>query len=139
MIILIVDDNTNDRKLLRMILERHGCGTVIEARDGQEGLELAREHRPDLIVSDAMMPRLDGFAFMRAVKLDDRLKSIPFVFHSSVYTGSRDEELATRLGAEAFIAKPKEPEEFWTEISAVLERIAAGWHPSPFDPMAGEK
>ena len=139
MIILIVDDNTNDRKLLRMILERHGCGTVIEARDGQEGLELAREHRPDLIVSDAMMPRLDGFAFMRAVKLDPVLKSIPFVFHSSVYTGSRDEELATRLGAEAFIAKPKEPEEFWSEISAVLSRIAAGATPTSFDPMAEEQ
>jgi len=120
--VLIVDDNDDDRKLLRMIFQRHGCCEILEGRDGQEGLELARAHRPDLIVSDAMMPRMDGFEFMRSVKIDPQLKSVPFVFHSSVYTGSRDEELANRLGADAFIAKPIEPDRLWKEIEAILAR-----------------
>jgi CheY-like chemotaxis protein len=124
--VLIVDDNANDRKLLRLNLERHGCATVIEARDGLEGLKKAKELKPDLIISDALMPRMDGFEFLREVKRDEAINAIPFVFHSSVYTGSRDEELASRLGAEAFITKPKEPEEFWKEIASILDGLATG-------------
>ena len=119
--VLIVDDNADDRKLLRLNLERHGCEKIIEAHDGQDGLDLARAHHPDLIISDALMPRMDGFQFLRKIKTDETLKTAPFVFFSSVYTGLNDEELALRLGAEAFISKPKEPEEFWKELSAVLE------------------
>jgi two-component system NtrC family sensor kinase len=138
--VLIVDDNGNDRKLLRLNLERHGCEMVIEAREGQEGFDLARAHRPDLIISDALMQGVDGFEFLHMLKTDEALKNIPFVFHSSVYTGSRDEELASRLGAEAFITKPKEPEEFWTEIAAVLERLAIGaMKPPPSGPMEEER
>lgn len=121
--VLIVDDNANDRKLLRLNLERHGCETVIEARDGREGLELAAVHRPELIISDALMPRLDGFQLLRLIKISEELRTIPFVFYSAVYTGLKDEELALRLGAEAFIAKPKEPEEFWREMHAILENL----------------
>ena len=124
--VLIVDDNANDRELLRINLERHGCEVVIEACNGQEGFDLTKAQRPDLIVSDAMMPILDGYDFLRLVKMDEDLKLIPFVFYSSVYTGQKDEELATRLGAEAFIPKPKEPEEFWQKISVILQRVAAG-------------
>lgn len=137
--VLIVDDNADDRKLLRYNLERHGCATVIEARDGREGLQLAKVHLPDLIISDALMPGMDGFGFLRAVKTDEALRGVPFVFHSSVYTGLMDEELALRLGAEAFITKPKEPEEFWREIAAVLENRAAGRKRPLPGPMAGEE
>lgn len=135
--VLIVDDNANDRKLLRLNLERHGCEIVIEACDGQEGLDMARAHRPELIISDALMPRLDGFQLLRMIKMNEELRTIPFVFYSAVYTGLKDEELALRLGAEAFISKPKEPEEFWKEISAVLENLARGQlkalHHAPLD------
>ncbi|HEX2769704.1 MAG TPA: response regulator, partial [Geobacteraceae bacterium] len=79
--ILIVEDNADDRKLLRHTLEHHGC-TVIEARDGEEGLDLAIRHKPDIIVSDALMPRMDGFQLLRALKADPYLKSIPFLFYS---------------------------------------------------------
>lgn len=124
--VLIVDDDATARKLLRLNLERHGCETVIEACDGQQGLELARAHKPYLIISDALMPHLDGFQFLHAVKTDPETKDIPFVFHSSVYTGMKDEQLAFSLGAAAFIPKPKEPEEFWGELSTVMEGIEAG-------------
>jgi signal transduction histidine kinase len=87
---------------------------------------LAKERKPDLIISDALMPRLDGFQFLWTLNMDEDLRKIPFVFYSAVYTGLKDEELALRLGAEGFIARPKEPEEFWRELGAILEKIAKG-------------
>ena len=138
--VLIVEDNTNDRKLLRCNLERHGCETVIEARDGQEGLEMAMVHKPDLIISDALMPKMDGFQFLHKVKMDAGLKSIPFLIYSSVYTGYKEEELALSLGAEAFIAKPKEPGELWEIVAATMGEHTA-WKESVPDTelMDGEK
>jgi two-component system, OmpR family, phosphate regulon sensor histidine kinase PhoR len=124
--VLIVDDNADDRKLLRLNLERHGCETVIEASDGREGFDLARAHRPDLIISDALMPRLDGFQFLWMIKTDEELNAIPVVFYSAVYTGLKEEELAFSLCAEAFIVKPKEPEEFWQELTAILGGLETG-------------
>ncbi|HXC92766.1 MAG TPA: response regulator, partial [Geobacteraceae bacterium] len=59
---LVVDDNAADRKILRYVLERRGW-EVIEAADGEEGLIMARNHGPGLIISDALMPKLDGFQF----------------------------------------------------------------------------
>src|SRR4051794_32514558 len=124
--LLIVDDNHDDRKLLRYTLERHGFETVFEACNGQEGLDIARSNKPDLIISDALMPGMDGFQFLRMVKMDAELRRIPFIFYSAVYTGYKEEELALTLGAETFIVKPKAPEELWDCIAAVLEKLAAG-------------
>ncbi len=137
--ILIVDDNANDRKLLRLIFERNGNHCVTEAEDGLEGIEKARALRPDLIVSDALMPRMDGFQFLWAIKMDERLKEIPFVFYSAVYNGLKDEELALRLGAEGFISRPKEPDGFWREISAVMEKISTGRRKPPPDHILAEE
>jgi len=120
--VLIAEDNSDDRKILRYNLEHHGC-EVIEAQDGQEGLELAATHKPDIIISDAMMPGMDGFRFLRAVKQDEILKSIPFIFYTAVYIGHREAELAISLGAEAYIIKPKEPDELWKELLEVCEEI----------------
>ncbi len=123
--VLIVDDNADSRKILRYTLEHHGCH-VTEASDGLDGLEQAKARAPDLIVSDALMPRMDGFEFLRMVKLDHKLCSIPFVFHSAVYTGLQDKELAISLGAEAFIAKPVQPEELWDALSVFLHKQETG-------------
>ena len=95
---LIVDDNAADRKILRYLLERHG-GEIVEAADGEEALTLARRERPALIISDALMPRMDGFQLLRRIKGDAELRAIPFIFYSSVYTGKMDEDLALALGA----------------------------------------
>lgn len=118
--VLVVDDNAEDRKLLRYVLERQGC-EVIEAADGEEGLAMAGSRRPDLIVSDALMPRMDGFQFLHRVRVAPELQKIPFIFYSAVYTGDKDEKLALALGADAFMVKPHEPDELWREIVAVLE------------------
>jgi len=118
--VLIVEDNADDRRLLRHTLEHHGC-TVIEARDGEEGLDLAIRHQPDIIVSDALMPRLDGFQFLRSLKADPHLRSIPFLFYSATYTGEQEVKLALSLGAETFVVKPTEPEELWEKICAIMK------------------
>jgi serine phosphatase RsbU (regulator of sigma subunit) len=122
--VLIVDDNADDRRILRYTLEHHGC-RVTEAKDGQDGFERLHELRPDLIISDALMPRMDGFEFMRMVKMDPELQYIPFVFHSAVYTGLKDRELAISLGADAFIYKPMEPMAIWEELTVILQQRAA--------------
>jgi len=117
--VLLVDDNINDRTLLRYNFGWYGYDSL-EAANGLEGLELARAEHPDLIVSDALMPVLDGFHLLQAVKADPELRAIPFIFYSAVYTGQQEEELALKMGALAFIAKPKGREEFWAEVSRAL-------------------
>ncbi|MBI5847991.1 MAG: response regulator [Nitrospirae bacterium] len=117
---LIADDNADDRKILRCLLEHHGC-QVTEAADGQEALELVALHLPDLIISDALMPRMDGFQFLRAVRTDKALQSVPFVFYSATYTGEEEAALAISLGADAFIIKPKDLVEFWDELNNIVK------------------
>lgn len=122
--VLVIDDNPDDRRLMRYNFEHHDC-VVIEAGDGQQGLETALQCRPDIIVSDALMPRMDGFQLLRELKKKKETQRIPFVFYSATYTGDREIELAASLGAEAFIVKPKEPEVFWDELSSIIEKCRA--------------
>jgi len=118
--ILIVDDNSDDRELLRLIIERYGH-QVIEACNGQEGLSIAANQKPNIIISDALMPVMDGFQFLRSIKKDKTLNSIPFIFYSATYKEYQDAELALSLGADAFIIKPKDPAELWKEIEDILK------------------
>jgi len=122
--VLIVEDSVVARKLLRYTFEHYGC-TVIDAQDGQEGLKLASLHKPDVIISDALMPRMDGFQLLRALKTDPVLKSIPFIFYSSAYTGDKEAELALSLGAQAFVTKPTEPEQLWEKTCAIMSEWEA--------------
>jgi len=122
--VLIVDDSTPDRSILRHTFQAHGCETI-EAENGREGLAMAAEHRPDLIISDALMPVLDGFGFLRRIKSNELLRDLPFIFYSAVYTGQNEEKLARSQGAEAFLVKPLEPEVLWREVQALLNRHGA--------------
>ncbi|MEN8130946.1 MAG: response regulator [Pseudomonadota bacterium] len=81
--VLVADDDENSRVLLRAALEARGY-TVDDAADGAQALKLAQQEQPDLIVSDIMMPEMDGFAFCAAVKNDTHLNKIPFGVVSSV-------------------------------------------------------
>lgn len=119
--VLIVEDSPSARKLLRITLEHYGC-TVIEARDGVEGLDQATRSKPDFIISDALMPRMDGFQMLREIKSDPELKEIPFIFYSSTYTGDKESELALTLGADAFVVKPAEPEELWKQTCSIRDQ-----------------
>ncbi len=100
--ILIAEDNYEDRKLLRYFLEKRN-NEVIDAADGQEGLDKASVYIPDLIISDTLMPRMDGFEFLRNLKKDPELRSIPFIFYSAVYTGDQEQDLALSLSVPGHI------------------------------------
>lgn len=126
--VLIVEDNANMRRMMRSTFEHHKC-SVIEAKDGQEGLELAASARPDVIISDALMPRMDGFQLLRALKANPELKQIPFLFYSAIYDGDQEEKLALSLGAEAFIDKPTEPEALWKKICSIMNATGNGCLP----------
>ena len=85
----------------------------------------------DLIISDILMPEMDGFQLCRTIKLDDRWKRIPFIFYTATYTSKEDEELALSLGASRFIIKPVEPEEFLAVIEQVVREGESKQLPVP--------
>jgi signal transduction histidine kinase len=123
--LLIVDDNEDNLYLLRTVLEAGGHH-VASARHGAEALVRARQQPPDLVVSDILMPVMDGFELCRQWKADDDLKQIPFVFYTATYTEPRDEALALSLGADGFILKPAEPETFLARLMAILANARSG-------------
>jgi signal transduction histidine kinase len=117
--VLIVDDNRDNMYLLHVLLEGNGF-VVEEAGDGAEALVKAGQFTPTIIISDLLMPVMDGYSLLKHCKADERLKLIPFVVYTATYTDPKDERLALSLGAEAFIVKPAEPETFITRIREVL-------------------
>jgi PAS domain S-box-containing protein len=127
--VLIVDDNVENLYLLRALLQGHGF-RVAEARHGAEALTQAQQNPPDLIISDLLMPVVDGYTLLRQWKANERLKAIPFIVYTATYTEPRDERLALALGADAFVIKPTEPEPFMVIINEVLEKAKRGELPT---------
>jgi len=123
--ILIVDDNLDSRMILGATLKSDGY-TVITAADGAEALKLAREAPPDMIISDILMPVMDGFQFCRQCRDDERLARIPFVFYSASYTGKQDQEFGLAMGAVRFIVKPMDPAEFLKTVKEILSDYEKG-------------
>lgn len=136
--ILIVDDKEENVYYLRALLSGHGW-TVDAARHGAEALVKARQSPPDMVVSDLLMPVMDGYMLLRLWKADERLKQIPFVVYTATYTEPADERLALSLGADAFILKPCEPEKFLARIDQVRNNAAAGEPTPPKFPAGDEK
>ncbi len=117
--ILIAEDDTDSRVYLERILKGNGF-EVDSAENGKIALEKARKAPPDLIVSDILMPEMDGFALCLQWKNDEQLNHIPIVFYTATYTGSQDEQLAMSLGAARFVIKPQPPEALLQIIREVL-------------------
>ncbi len=117
--VLIVDDISVNRYMLETLLTGHGF-EVTTAANGREALDKARLNPPDLIVTDILMPEMDGYTLCRQWKSDDNLKHIPLVFHTATYTDLKDEDYALSLGADRFILKPQEPDIFMNMVKEVL-------------------
>lgn len=103
--ILIIDDNATNLKLTRAILESENH-TVYEAMDGVEGLAFLEIFLVDAIISDVLMPNMDGYRFCQEVRKSPTLKHIPFIFYTATYTSQSDEQLALDFGADRFIRRP---------------------------------
>ena len=123
--VMVVDDNEQNLYLLEVLL-RSEKYEVVCARDGLEALEHLKKGSFSLIISDILMPRMDGFRLCRECKVDPHLKHIPFIFYTATYTDQKDEEFALSLGAERFIVKPIEPQIFLTTIREVIKEYEKG-------------
>src|SRR5690554_5209259 len=120
--ILIVDDTFENLYLLRVILEEAGY-SIIEANDGSEGLKKLHENsHVDLIISDILMPIMDGYLFCQACKKEELFNKIPFVFYTSTYTEELDEDFALTLGAAKFLRKPIDHDELLLAIDNIFNK-----------------
>ncbi len=117
--VLIVDDVPQSRARLRALLEARGLA-VIEAANGLDALAMARAQRPDLIVSDDVMPDMDGFALCRATRADTELSRVPFVFYMGTYASAKDEALACSLGASRVLGRSMAVEDVIGALTEVL-------------------
>lgn len=108
-LILIVDDDVNSRQLYTSLLTPFGH-QVIEAADGKEGLDLARLRKPDLILSDILMPTMNGYEFVSLLRKHPSLENVPVIFHSASFLDRETRSLGAACGVSLFILKPCEPE-----------------------------
>jgi PAS domain S-box-containing protein len=118
--ILIVDDIKDNVELLVFILASSGY-EVKSAPNGKEALEILHSEHFDLIISDILMPVMDGFQLCRECKKYKELSEISFIFYTATYTTTKDEKFALALGADRFIKKPAEPDEFLKIIKDVIQ------------------
>ncbi|MEY2439108.1 MAG: hypothetical protein QOI34_493 [Verrucomicrobiota bacterium] len=131
--ILILDDRPTNRQVLTAILTH--CGhRLLEAESGAQGLEMARNENPDLVISDILMPKMDGYEFVRRLRLDPKIGQIPVVFYTASYMEEEARKLAKGCGVRHIIVKPCEPD----EVLRIVEAALSGDGPTPMRVPAEE-
>jgi len=108
MTVLVAEDSATNRKLLRAQLEAEGH-TVLEAVDGAEALAALERQHVDAVVSDNLMPKMDGFRLCREIRRHARLSALPFILYTSSDNSASDRRLADAVGADGYVVKPAPP------------------------------
>jgi Response regulators consisting of a CheY-like receiver domain and a winged-helix DNA-binding domain len=121
--ILLVDDELDFVEVARLRLENSGY-EVIVAYDGVEGLEKAKIDKPDLIILDIMMPKMNGFDVCRKLKIDKNFKNIPIIMLTAKYQPN-DIRFGTAMGADEYLTKPFEPQILLDKIRELLDKKKA--------------
>jgi chemosensory pili system protein ChpA (sensor histidine kinase/response regulator) len=117
--VMVVDDSVTVRKVTSRLLERQGMDVIV-AKDGVEAVALLQERRPDVMLLDIEMPRMDGFEVARQVRHDERLSDLPIVMISS-RTGEKHQEHAAELGVNSFLGKPFQENELLATIDRLVD------------------
>jgi CheY-like chemotaxis protein len=117
--ILVVEDIPNVLELLEVTLRFKGY-PVTTARNGQEALEAVEKEIPALVITDILMPKLDGFALAQKLRINPRTRQVPIIFLSATYVTPEDKAFAMTLGAVRFLEKPVDTEEFLLTVAEIL-------------------
>ena len=115
--VLIVDDEPNVRRLSRKILSN--TFDVVEAEDGRQAIEIANNQKPDVILMDMMMPRMDGLSACHAIKKDPTTKSIPVIMVTAIGF-ELNIKLSQQMGATGYVTKPFSSQDLLDKIGEVL-------------------
>ena len=116
--VLIVEDNELNMKLFNDLLETRGC-RIVQTRSGVEAVELARQHRPDLILMDIQLPEVSGLQVTQWLKDDEKLRAIP-VIAVTAFAMKGDEEKMLQGGCEAYLSKPISVAKFFETVDHFL-------------------
>lgn len=116
--ILIVEDTEDNRQIMRDLLSSAGY-ELIEAQTGEDGVAMAKSHRPDLILMDIQLPVIDGYEATRRIKKDPALSRIPIIAVTS-YALSGDEAKTRAAGCDGYVAKPFSPRELLLKVRQLL-------------------
>ena len=119
-LILVVEDNDKNRKLVRDVLTHKGY-EVIEAETGEDGVRLARERRPRLVLMDIQLPGIDGIEALRQIRAHDATRAIPIVAVTASAM-DRDRQQIMAAGFDAYQSKPLNVKEFMAAVQAILAR-----------------
>jgi CheY-like chemotaxis protein len=122
--LLVVEDIPNVLELLEVTLRFKGY-PVVSARNGQEALELIAKEHPALIISDILMPKMDGYAFIQKLRTNPATRGIPVIFLSATYITPEDRAFAMSLGASRFMEKPIDTEDFLLTVAELLTQDPA--------------
>jgi two-component system, cell cycle response regulator DivK len=122
--VLMVEDNEDNLVVYRTILEHVGY-RVIEARDGEEGIQRAQQERPDIVLMDISIPKVDGWEATRRLKADEGTRSIP-VIALTAHALEEDRQRALNVGCDGYLAKPIEPRRVVEEVGRFLGAGAGG-------------
>jgi len=131
--LLVVEDIPNVLELLEVTLRFKGY-PVITARNGQEALDAISKEHPALVITDILMPKMDGYALAHRLRSDPKTCQIPLIFLSATYVTPEDKQFAISIGAVRFIEKPIDTEEF---LLTVAELLTQG--PEPLPEPLGER
>jgi two-component system, cell cycle response regulator DivK len=116
--VLVIEDTEDNRRIIRDLLTSVGYA-IIEATNGEEGVAMAAEHRPDLILMDMQLPVLDGYEATRRIKANSALRHIPVIAVTS-YALSGDEAKTKAAGCDAYVAKPFSPRQLLAKVREFL-------------------
>lgn len=119
--ILIVDDNPENLDMLEFLLKSSSY-EVQRAKNGKEAIEILGQTGFDMIISDILMPVMDGFQLCKRCQEDEKLSKISFIFYSATYIDDKDIEFALSLGAQRFLIKPQEPQEILRIVAEVANQ-----------------